>query len=393
MQLLIYQDEKELALKKQYINSLNWNILPKDYSLQWFAAEDEGRTEDPTEHKIRKAREEGKVAKSADLVGAICLLFSVFALWGLGKYMFNSMAELMLNFFSSVGDLNPAKDINIFQIMFLTTIKVVGPFALICFFAAIISNLLQVGFLFSTKPLGPDFKRIIPKFGSYFKRSFFSLEALFNTSKSLVKVSIIALIAVLNIMGSFEKIIYFYTQPFLESFGVILNLGLRIMIQATILLIAFSIPDYFFQKHKYKESLKMTKQEVKEEYKMLEGDPLVKSRLKQRIREVMTTNIMKSVAEADVVITNPTHFAVALQWNKDTMFAPVLVAKGHDEIALSIKAIAKKNSVSIIENKPLARALFAELEVGDEIPEKFYDVVSIILAEVYTLEGRTEYAI
>ncbi|MBN2652330.1 MAG: flagellar biosynthesis protein FlhB [Spirochaetales bacterium] len=393
MRLFIYQDEKELALKQQIIDSLDLKLLPQGYTLQWFAAEDEGRTEDPTEHKIRKAREEGKVVKSNDLVGAICLLFSILGLWIFGKSMFNAMAEMMRSLFKDVGVLNPAKDINVMEVLFFSTVRIVGPFVAICFFSAIIANVMQVGFLFTTKPIEPDFKKIIPRLDKFFKKAFFSGEAAFNTLKSLIKVAVIVVISVLNIMGEFETIIYFYNLSLPDAFEVILGLGLKIMIQATLALIAFSVPDYFFERHKHRESLKMTKQEIKEERKMMDGDPLIKSRLRERMREILSTNVIKSVAGADVVITNPTHFAVALEWNKDSMFAPVLVAKGHDELAMSIKSIARQNDVTIVENKPLARALYAELEVGDEIPEKYYEVVSIILAEIYTLQGKAEYAI
>jgi flagellar biosynthetic protein FlhB len=153
--------------------------------------------------------------------------------------------------------------------------------------------------------------------------------------------------------------------------------------------LGFSAADYWFQRRQYMESLKMSKQEVKEERKMQEGDPLTRSRLRERMREIMRRNMMKAVPKADVVITNPTHYAVALEYNRALMAAPIVVAKGADVVAARIREIATENGVPIMENKPLAQALYREVEIGDTIPEKFYEALSIILAEVYKLSGKS----
>jgi flagellar biosynthetic protein FlhB len=167
-----------------------------------------------------------------------------------------------------------------------------------------------------------------------------------------------------------------------------------LLIIAALLLLGLSIPDYLFQRWQYMESLKMTKQEVKEERKMYEGDPLIKSRLRQRMRELLSRNMAANVPKADVVITNPTHYAVALEWNKDTMPAPMVTAKGADEVAQRIKAIAKESGVPIVENKPLARALYAEVEIGDIIPETYYQAIATVLAHVYKInEERRKSAV
>ncbi len=147
--------------------------------------------------------------------------------------------------------------------------------------------------------------------------------------------------------------------------------------------------DYWFQRRQHLESLKMSKQEVKEERKMYEGDPLTRSRLRERMREIMRRNMLKAVPKADVVITNPTHYAVALEYNRALMAAPTVVAKGADEVAQKIREIATENAVPIMENKPLAQALYREVEIGDAIPEKFYEAMSTILAQVYKLTGRS----
>jgi flagellar biosynthetic protein FlhB len=158
------------------------------------------------------------------------------------------------------------------------------------------------------------------------------------------------------------------------------------LIISALLLLLLSIPDFMFQRWQYRESLKMSRQEVKEERKMNEGDPLVRNRLRQRMRELMTRNMAVNVAKADVVITNPTHFAVALEWNSGTMPAPMVTAKGADETAFRIRRIANENGVPLVENRPLARALYAETEVGDIIPEAYYAIIADVLAHVYKMD-------
>jgi flagellar biosynthetic protein FlhB len=178
--------------------------------------------------------------------------------------------------------------------------------------------------------------------------------------------------------------------PFFSGVTLITQIGFRIVLEAAIALLAFSAVDYWFQRRQHMESLKMSKQEVKEERKMYEGDPLTRSRLRERMREIMRRTMLKAVPKADVVITNPTHFAVALEYNRTLMAAPTVVAKGADVIAAKIREIAADTNVPLIENKPLAQALYREVEIGDAIPEKFYEAMSTILAEVYRLSGRSE---
>ncbi|MFW6249907.1 MAG: EscU/YscU/HrcU family type III secretion system export apparatus switch protein, partial [Alkalispirochaetaceae bacterium] len=161
-----------------------------------------------------------------------------------------------------------------------------------------------------------------------------------------------------------------------------------LVLQAAIILLILSILDYFWSRRQHLEQLKMTKQEVKEERKQYEGDPLVKSRLRQRMQELLSRNMIQNVPQADVVVTNPTHYAVALQYDAARMQAPTVVAKGADNIAFKIREVAEEHGVPIFENKPLARALFAELEIGDEIPEQYYQALVTILKEVYRMKGK-----
>ena len=347
---------------------------PFDVHLQWFAAEDEGRTEEPSEHKIRKAREEGKVARSGDVSSALVLLAGISALGLLGGYILRSSVQMMTYFLSIAASPN-ALNGGLMSAFMSWLAKITLPVLLIVFVVAILGNVIQVGFLFTVKPITPDFNRIVPRIGRWLQRSFASGEALFNFAKSLVKIAVIAVIAYLNITSELPRLIRLALSGFFWGVSLVSQVAFRIVLESAIAFLAFSAADYWFQRRQHIESLKMSKQEVKEERKMYEGDPLTRSRL------------LKAVPKADVVITNPTHYAVALEYNRAVMAAPTVVAKGADLVAQRIREVAAENGVPLMENKPLAQALFREVEIGDTIPEKFYDAMSIILAEVYKL-GR-----
>jgi flagellar biosynthesis protein FlhB len=356
--------------------------------LQWFAAEDEGRTEEPTEYKIRKAREEGKVAKSQEVSGALVLLFPVVALAIISPYLLATTVEMVSFFFSMATEIDVTRDFQIMPAFYSYFIRLTWPIATVAVISAILGNLVQVGFLFSTKPITPDLQKIVPRLGKFLQRSFFSAEAGFNLAKSVFKIIVIALIGFLNVRAEIGRIANMVNAPFLQAFGLISQIAFRILVEVAVALLVLAIPDYLFQRRQHLESLKMSRQEVKEERKMFEGDPLVKSRLRERMRELLSRNMMQNVPEADVVVTNPTHYAVAMQWERDTMEAPTVTAKGHDRIAERIKEVAREANVPVVENKPFARALFAEVEIGDTIPEKYYEVMALILAEVYRLAGK-----
>ena len=356
--------------------------------LQWFAAEDEGRTEDPTEQKIRKAREDGKVAKSADLTASLVLLFALITLVFVGKFMLAGMKDMMTFFFSRSPEIDVTETALLARAFVGFFFRISAPVILVSFVAAFLGNVMQVGFLFSTKPITPDLNRIAPRFGKWFQRSFASSEAAFNLLKSVVKVLIIGFIAYLNIKGRIEDLAGLLNSTFLSAIETIGSIAFRIMAEAAILMLLFAVVDYIFQRRQHRESLKMSKQEVKEERKQSDGDPLVKSRLKERMRALLSTNMMKNIPEADVVVTNPTHFAVAMQYKPGgQMPAPMVIAKGQDNIAFRIREIATENGVPIIENKPLARALYAEVEIGDVIPEKYYETMAVIIKQVYDMKG------
>jgi len=361
--------------------------------LQWFAAEDEGRTEEPTEYKIKKAREEGRVAKSSEFTSSLVLLFPIIALGLLGTYIIETILEMLNYFFGVSAEVDILTDNRLIPAFFNYFLKLTLPIFATAFVSAILGNIFQVGFLFSSKPIKPDLKRIMPKFGQFFKRAFLSKEALFNLAKSLGKVAVIAIIAFFNIRSQVDEISRFVTTPFWLNMVTIGGIAFRIMIESALAMMIIAIPDYFFQRKQYRESLKMTKQEVKEERKMHEGDPLVQARLRERMREILSRNMIQNVPRADVVVTNPTHYAVAMEWKRSEMIAPMVIAKGQDHLAHRIKDVAQESEIPVIENKPLARALYADVEIGDVIPEKYYEVMAIVMAEVYKMTGKSAEAV
>jgi flagellar biosynthesis protein FlhB len=359
----------------------------EEMHLQWFAAEDEGRTEDPTEHKVRKAREEGKVAKSQDVTSALLLLFTIVTIALLSDYLLSHMLTMVGWFVHNATLIDITEPNDVVSTFYGFFLRIMIPIASVALVTAIMANLVQVGPLFTLKAINPDFNKITPKIGKFIERSFLSTEALFNWFKNIGKVIILSGLAFLIIQGNIHRITNLLRVPFLQAFGEIARLAFMLLVYAGIILLVLSIFDFMFQRHLHRESLKMTRQEVKEERKTYEGDPMVKSRMKQRMQELLSRNMVQNVPEADVVVTNPTHYAVAMQYRRELMEAPTVIAKGADQIAFKIREVAEENSVPLIENKPLARALYAEVEIGDVIPEKFYEAVVAVLKQVYRMKG------
>jgi len=356
--------------------------------VQWFASEDEGRTEDPTEHKIRKAREEGRVAKSQDLADIIVLIVTVVAFAIMAPGFLNTSADMVRYFLIQSTQIDPVHDRQI-QLAFLDYfVKLSLPILVVAMVAALLGNIIQVGFLFTTKPLVPDFKKILPNFPAWIKRSFFSAEALYNLAKSFIKMLAIAGVTTVNIIGAFPRLMEMPRGTFMSDFGFIALLSFQVMVECAIVLLGFALFDWWFQRRQHKEALKMTPQEVKQERKEYDGDPLIKSRMRQRMRQILSQNMMANMPRADVVVTNPTHFAIAMEYKIGKMSAPEIVAKGADEVAFRIRELAKEYGIPIIENKPLARALYAEVDIGAAIPPKFYEAVVVVMKQVLRLKRQ-----
>ncbi|MDR0719803.1 MAG: EscU/YscU/HrcU family type III secretion system export apparatus switch protein [Treponema sp.] len=355
--------------------------------LQWFAAEDEGRTFDPTETTYRKAREEGRVAKSQELIAALGLLLPALALVFLAPGMLNTCAEMIRFFFTRINELDPATDKIAPGVFFQYYARLILPLFAVAVTAALFSNLVQTrGFLFTTKPLTPDFNKVVPHFGRYFQKTLFSLEGLVNFGKSIAKMAIIGFVAFFIIRSNINQLMNLQKAGLWNGITLISTMAAQMLIISALLMLLISIPDYLFQRWQFKESLKMTQQQFKEEMKQEEGDPQVRARLKARYRELLSRNLAQVVPRANVVITNPTHYSVAILYEMGAMEGPVVIAKGEDELATRIREIALANEVPVVRHPPLTRAIYARVEVGDVIPRIFWRVMIALIGKFLDID-------
>ncbi|MBN2402539.1 MAG: flagellar biosynthesis protein FlhB [Spirochaetes bacterium] len=371
------------------INTLQF-FLQRDlrnfsFDLQLFAAEDEGRTEEPTEKKLREAREKGQVAKTIELPQSIVVIFGILVIFFLGSWIYHNVVQMSIHYLGSFSKFEITERSIILEfahiIMFFT--KTLMPIFAAVFIAAILGNVAQVGFQISTHPLKLDWSKIKFDPSTILKKTFLSKQIAMNLFKTLFKVAAIGLIAYLIIKTDFGIILKTPDLSVGLAFESIAIITLKIILWTSVVLLILSIPDYYFQKREFIESLKMTKEELKEELKETVGDPYIRARLKEMQREIATRNMIKEVPKADVIITNPTHFAVALMYDNLIMEAPKVLAKGLDSMALKIRQIARDNNIMIIENRPLAQELYYTLDIGDFIPEKLFYAVSLVYAEFY----------
>lgn len=355
------------------------------------AAEDEGRTEEPSEYKLEQARKEGRVAKSQEIASSLVLLFGVIVLIILGKWILSQCFSVFTYYFSRCN--NPdVQDVSLFTAFLIAFLRIITPVAAVAVVAAFMGNIIQTrGFIFSLKPIQPDLKKILPKFGEYFRKTMFSGMGLFNIAKSFLKVGIIILVGYLVIRKNIFVIIDVIDNgQILSAIGKIASAGAQILVIVAVIFLAISIPDYFMHRREHRETLKMTKQEVKQEYKELEGDPEVKGRLQQLQRQLLAQNIPRAVAEADVVITNPTHFAVVLKYDKFKDEAPKVTAKGEDQTALYIRRLAAENGIRIEEDRPLARSLYTDVQIGAIIPSIYWKAISVIYSHLQKFSEENE---
>lgn len=363
--------------------------------LQFFAKDGPGgeKTEDATPKKLEDARKEGQVAKSKEIANAV----SLFALFMIIKFYAGNMGKQFLAIFlSTYGKIDQATTyqgdgqilVNIRNIIGQAAyqmLMVVLPVFLIGFILAFLSDLVQVKWKPTTKPLKPKFSKLNPLSG--FKR-LFSAQSLVELLKAILKIGLIGYVAYSYLVDESRKLLLLYDITLMQGIGlmadIIVNMGIRI--SAAYLVIA--LLDFIYQKFKFKNDMKMTKQEIKDEMKDQEGDPQVKGKIRSKMREASQRRMMADVPKADVVITNPTHFAVALKYDPNEKEAPYLLAKGEDFLAQKIKEIARENQIEIVENKPLARAIYHNVDVGATIPPELYQAVAEVLTQVYKAQGK-----
>lgn len=368
-------------------------LTGKGFVLTLFASpEDEGRTELPTERKKRRAREEeGRVVNSVEINQTLVLAVTIGLIFILAGYLTHTIGQFFMEIINKISDADNTMNLNGLPDIFLSIIVLVSKTAGIILFAALIVgvgvNLAQTRFLFTVKKLKPNFKRIAPTWTNFKERVFVSPQNLMNLAKILFKMFVIAIITFTTINGKRNELFNMINMELTQAMNVFFFIVLEMLAKVIVFLIIVSVFDYFFQRRQHIKSLKMTKYEMKEEFKEMEGDPLVKSQLQEMARKIVNRTMLKAVPEADVIITNPTHFAVALKYNSGD-YAPMVTAKGADNIALRIKEIAKENEIEIVENKPLARELFYNVDIGKYIPEKLFHVVSKILGEVYRIRDE-----
>ncbi len=367
------------------------------YNLQLFAKDGPGgeKTEPATAKKLENARKEGQVAKSKELGNAVALL----ALFVVLKIFIGSIGEKLMGGFNSIyakipditGNSNRNFTIqllhNLIMDSLLNILLLMLPIFGIGVLVAFLVDLVQVKWKVTTKPMKPKFSKLNPLSG--FKR-IFSMRSLVELLKSVLIIIIIVYVSYTELKDKFIYLFYLYDITIPESLVFIGNLilGLGLKISAIFLIVGFG--DLAYQKHKFKEDQKMTKQEVKDEFKNSEGDPQVKGQIRQKMRQASQRRMMQSVPQADVVITNPTHFAVAIKYDPETASAPILLAKGEDYLAQKIKEVARENQIEIVENKPLARAIYFNVEIGAQIPPELYQAVAEVLAFVYKVKNKAQ---
>lgn len=365
------------------------------YNLQFFAKDGPGgeKTEEPTSKKLEDARKDGQVAKSKEIANA----FGLLSLFLVMKLYLGTMGIRFLELFSAVygqipavvktynGDLPVASMQVLIRSMMFRLLLIIAPVLLVGVAVAFVCDVVQVKWQPTTKPLKPKFSKLNPIKG--FGR-LFSANSMIELVKSIMKLGLIGYIVYSYLKDRVSDVFLLYDITLNRAIGMIgeLVVDLGIRIAGVYMIIAFL--DFAYQKWKFKEDMKMTKQEVKDEYKNQEGDPQVKSKQKQRMREASMRRMMQQLPEADVVITNPTHYAVAIKYDADKYDAPYVLAKGENYLAQRIKDVAKENDIEIVENKPLARMLYANVEVGGLVPPELYQAVAEVLAFVYHLKGK-----
>lgn len=357
------------------------------FDLQLFAGE---KTEEATDKRKREALEKGNVAKSQDMGSVAVLLVGLILLNNFGADLYNDIGLYMKHLFTNtlienLSGITTKEVVLIFAQLMYLIIKVMLPILLGIALAGIAVNIFQTGFILTFDPLLPKFDKLNPITGI---QNIFTMKTVVEVIKSIFKILIVIYIPYSTLMEKLPLFIRFLKLNPLTSFSllgeIIYDMGIKIII----VLLVLALADYYFQKWKHAEDMKMSKDEIKDEYKQQEGDPKVKQKIKEIQRQAATRKQLSEVPKATVVITNPTHIAVALKYEMGQSSAPLIVAMGSGHIAQKIKEIAAENDVPIVENKPLARELFKKAEVGDEIPQELWQTVIEILIKI---KGKKAY--
>lgn len=354
------------------------------------ADDDSGeKTEAPTAKRRSEARKEGNVPKSTEVNTVFVLLSAVLFLRFYVPHMRNIITDFMKDTFfliqPGLGRDNLLELTNqLFKTGAISLFKAAIPLSFTILSFGIIANLIQVGFLFTTKPLMPKLSKINPISGA---QKFMSLRPVVDTIKNILKLIVVGSVAYSTIKGEFGNCMRMVNETPFAIAVFVMELAFKVSLRIILTLLVIAVIDYAYQRYESEKKLKMSKQDIKEEHKQQEGDPKVKGRIRQLQREMSQRRMMDEVPKATVVVTNPTHLSIAIQY-EESMGSPIVVAKGMDVIAMKIREIATENDIPLYEDKPLARAMYGEVEVGDEIPVEFYNAVAEVLAFVYRMQGK-----
>lgn len=347
-------------------------------------ADDEEKTEEPTSKKIEDAKNEGNVGKSTEVVGASILLFGSIYLLFFSSFSLIEIKKLMLFSYSFIGE---EIDSNLYYTIVytvgMTLLKALAPLFILVFVLVLASNWMQFGFV--SVPLKIDLQKLDPIKGF---KNIFSLKKLLEALKLTAKLTIIVAVMFLLFSLTYKDILYMMNQDTNATLQTIISLSIYFILTILFIIIVFAIMDFYFSKFYYMKSLRMSKQEIKDEYKNMEGDPQVKGRIRRIQMQMAQKRMMSNVPNADVIITNPTHYAVALSYDNVKNKAPLVIAKGIDFIALRIKEVGRENNIPIIENPALARSLYEQIELDREIPNEFYKAMAEIFSYVYELKRK-----
>lgn len=346
------------------------------------------KTEAPTPRRRSEARKKGQVAKSPEVNTALILLVSFWVLQSAGPAAADSYLSLMKHFFSSLGTVQfDISDVHAgILAVGLVMVKILAPLILTIVVVGVVANLGQVGFLFSGEALKVDPKKINPLSGA---KRLFALRSVVDLLKSLLKITIVSIVIYNVVRDNIGVLLAAPRMSVDASIGAILQVAIKSGIQVGVVMLVIAAADFIYQRYEFEKNLKMTKEEIREEMKRYEN-PQLKSRIRARQRQIAMNRMMSAVPKADVVITNPTHFAVALKYDNKKMNAPLVVAKGQRLVAQRIKAVAKENKVPMVENRPLARSLFSSVEIGQSIPDNLFQAVAEVLAFVYRMKQKAK---
>lgn len=359
------------------------------YNLQFFG-EGGDKTEKATPKKLEDARKEGRVARSSDLINGLMLLLMFFVLRIFGNFMAKGFLESFVKYYNKTADISMEifdvkQAVNLGNEIVFDIVIACLPVLIGSFLVAFAGNVVQIGWKVTTKPLKPKLDRLNPIGGL---KRMFSQEKVVELIKSILKVLAIAIVAYNEVKDRWLFILNLYDFEFMQAIVNIFDIVLDVGVKISVLFVIIGIADFGYQKWKHLHDLRMSKQEVKDEMKQSEGDPQVKGRIRQKMREGARRRMMQELPKADVVITNPTHFAVAIKYDKEKAEAPYVLAKGADFVASTIKEAAKEHKIEIVENKPLARMLYYNVEIGEQIPPELYQMVAEVLAYVYSVKNK-----